>query len=142
MTTTSRPATTAKPAQTAPKPESAASKASRTAPLDLAFLANVKPVSAPVPVRAPGAGRKASDNSTVEGWLQESWDARKQGENVGDGRGITVPLSAIGALKSRFNRAAATLKLGVAFDVDQEDKKAGTARLRYVAKVRKNNTPK
>lgn len=134
-----------KPAPAAPvapavKPsESAASKASRSAPLDLAFLASATPVVVAAPKRAAGAGRKADDNTLVEGWLRDSWNARKDGETVGEGRGIpNVPLVSIGALKSRFNRAAATLKLGVSFAVD-ENKAAGTGTLRFVAKTRKQS---
>lgn len=129
------------PAETTAPAESEASKASRTAPLDLAFLAGLKPVAVAAPVRKAGAGRKAEDNSVVEAWLSDSWDSRKDGETVGEGRAVSVPAAAVGTIKSRLNKAAATLNLGVAIEVIVSDNKE-TATVNYAAKTRKVRKPK
>lgn len=138
-TKTTTPAVQPSETKTEAKPESAASKASRTAPVDLSFLTATKPVQAAAPTRAEGAGRKAQDNSQFEAWLKASWDERKEGENTGVGYALpNLPLDSLGVIKSRFNTAARTLNLGVSFAVDENSDKK-TATLRYVAKTRKQS---
>lgn len=132
-TTTNRPAT--KTTTPAAKPESAAAKASRTAPLDLAFLSSVTVEKADRPERAAGAGRKAADNSLFENWIRQSWDERKDGEKLGVGYGMVIPADQVGVFKSRLNKAAATLNLGVS--IAEDEMSGGKVRVRYCAKVRK-----
>lgn len=135
------------PAKVETKPESEASKATRSAPLDMAFLQAVKPVSAPRPSVESGRGRKAEDNSLVEGWLKNSWDERVVDEaatkrakgtpkHVGAAFALPqIPADKLGSLKNKFNRAAATLNVGVSFGEKKNDN--GTVTLTYYAKTRK-----
>lgn len=117
--------------------ESEASKASRTAPLDLSAL-TVE--DAPAPKVAAGAGRKAQDNTVAEGWLRESWAARAEGEKMGKGKAVVVPTAALGTLKSRLNIAARTLDLGVA--IQTEDAGNDRTKVVFAAKVRKQRKQK
>lgn len=114
------------------KPESAASKASRNAPIDFASLSAVK---AEAPARGDGAGRKAQDNSVAEGWLRESWSERTEGSKVGGGRAVSVPTAAAGTVASRLRIAARTLKLGLSIKViDGPD---GKSTVNFAAKTPK-----
>lgn len=136
---------------TADKPESTAAKVSRSAPLDLTAL-SVEAAPAPKIKGNPAAGRKKADNSVAEKWIQDSWDARKDGEKMGAGKAVTIPTAALGTLKSRLNTAAATLKLGVTIqslvngDTDSAGNKVslpeGQTRVVFAAKVRKQKAAK
>lgn len=117
--------------------ETPAAAASRTAPLDLSALTVA---DAPAPKFQGGPGRTAADNSVAEGWLRDSW-GKRDGEKarIGGGKTVTVPDAMVGTVKSRLNKAAATLGLGVA--IRTEAKGDGTTRIDFAAKVR-NKTKK
>lgn len=135
-TATARKTATPADAPVADKPvESKAAEASRVAPLDLSAL-TVEDAPAPKRSGVAGSGRKAADNSVAEGWLRDSWNGRGEGEKVGKGKALTVPSEAIGTLKSRLNRAAQTLELGVTFVVETVDD--SRSKLIFAAKVRRN----
>lgn len=127
------PAAVTPAAKPEPKPESKASKASRSAPLDLSAL-TVAEAPKPKMTGNPNAGRKKADNSVAEGWLRASWDARTEGEKMGAGKAVTVPTVAVGTLKSRLNMAAAALSLGVAIQTTEQ---GDNTRVVFAAKVRK-----
>jgi len=149
-TNADKPATPA--AKSVEKPVAPTAPAAPTAPVAPVAKPEEKKTTAPVvaldlstltveadeaPRRVGGAGRHAEDNSVAEKWIRDSW-AGREGEKprYGKGLGVTVPIAAVGTLKSRLNRAAVALKLGVTIAVD-EDKAKGTARVRFAAKVRK-----
>lgn len=135
--TSPRTTRTAKPAQNvtpAPKPdeakpktkpESAASVASRTAPLDLAALsASVAAVKRPVrTLNRESKGPR--ENTVAEKWLRELEDERMGAQFSPSARALNVKLSQVPELRSRLNQAGATLKcgVGIAFGGDWSDKK-------------------
>lgn len=118
--TTNRPVTrpgtrNAKDAVTpTPSQESAASVASRVAPLDLSALAaSVAKVDRPTRTRAGGAGKTARDNSVAEGWVKDL-EAERKGEKFSpSARKLPLTVGTLGEVRSRLNVAGAALKAGI-----------------------------
>lgn len=137
MTAQARKQTTAKqqPTATVPqqRPESDASKASRTAPLDFASLTFT---DAPAPVRK--SSRSRADNPLVP-VLRESW-AKRNGDK-GAGKSVTVPTAQATELVNLIRYAAnqVTEETGeqVGSAIVATDNPNGTTTVQFAAKRRR-----